>query len=46
MPAITACLMVSLLDISIADARLDAVLGEERSIAARVPEPCSRTMKG
>ena len=46
MPAITACLIVSLLAISIVDARLEAVLAQNSSSAARVPEPGSRTMSG
>jgi hypothetical protein len=45
MPAITACLMVSLLDISIVHARLHPGFPENCSMAARVPEPLSRAMK-
>ena len=45
-PAITACLMVSLLAISITTFRLAASPPRKRSSAARVPEPLSRMMKG
>ncbi len=45
MPAITACLMVSLLDISIVMRGSKRCSAKKSSIAARVPEPGSRTMK-
>ena len=46
MPAITACLMVSLLDISIEMRGVMRCSRKKSSIALRVPEPGSRTMKG
>ena len=47
MPAITACLIVSLLDISIAMRGVDAVArGRSPPSRLRVPEPRSRTMNG
>ncbi|MDT4834681.1 hypothetical protein FQZ97_683270 [compost metagenome] len=45
MPAITACLMVSLLPISITTRGSMRDFSRNFSIAARVPEPRSRRMK-
>lgn len=46
MPAITACLMVSLLDMSMVMCGSRRTSAKNCSIAARVPEPGSRTMNG
>jgi hypothetical protein len=46
MPAITACLMVSLLGISIAMRGSTRWSWKKRSISARVPDAGSRTISG
>ncbi len=45
MPAITACSMVSLLDISITTHGTTRCAAKQSSIAFRVPDPCSRAIK-